>query len=229
MNIITEVTMLKRINLTGNPNLGVYISITDEIAIVPLNLPMIMENSIKETLEVEVIRSSIAGSNLNGALSVGNSKGFIVSPYTTDKEIEVLESNGLNVAKIPDRYTAVGNIIALNDNGAITTPLLSDTSVKIIGDVLELKVERSSLAGSNIIGSLATVTNKGALLHPKTTNEEIEFVEEVFEVPADIGTVGRGISLVGACSIANSSGAIVAEDTTGPEMVRIEESLGFLE
>lgn len=221
--------MLKRINLTGNPNLGVYMSVTDEIAIVPLSLPVVMENSIKEVLEVEVIRSSIAGSNLIGALSVGNSKGFIVSPYTTDKEIEGLKSNGITVAKIPDKYTAVGNIIALNDNGAIVTSLLSDTSVKIIGDVLGIKVERFSIANSNIIGSLATVTNKGALLHPETTTEEIKFVEEVFEVPADIGTVGRGISLVGACSIANSFGAIVAENTTGPEMVRIEESLGFLE
>ena len=221
--------MLKRINLTGNPNLGVYISVTDEIAIVPLNLPMVMENSIEEALEVEVIRNSIAGSNLAGALSVGNSKGFIVSPYTVDKEIECLKSNGINVAKIPDKYTAVGNIIALNDNGAIATPLLSDTSVKIIEDLLELKVERFSIANSNIIGSLATVTNKGALLHPETTIEEIKVIEEVFKVPADIGTVGRGIPLVGACSIANSSGAIVAENTTGPEMARIEESLGFLE
>ena len=221
--------MLKRVNLTGNPNLGVYISVTDEIAIVPFNLPEIMEKYIIETLKVEIIRSSIAGSNLNGALSVGNSKGLIVSPYTFDKEIESLESNGLTVAKIPDKYTAVGNIIALNDNGAIATPLLSDNSVKIIEDVLELEVERSSLANSNIIGSLATVTNKGALLHPETTTEEIDFVEEVFQVPANIGTVGRGIPLVGACSIANSYGAIVAENTTGPEMVRIEESLGFLE
>ncbi|MCL2115526.1 MAG: translation initiation factor IF-6 [Methanobrevibacter sp.] len=221
--------MLKRINLTGNPNLGVYISVTDEIAIVPLNLPVIMENSIKEALEVEVIRSSISGSNLAGALSVGNSKGFIVSPYTFDKEIEILQSNGINVVKIPDKYTAIGNIMALNDNGAIATPLLSDTSVEIIEDVFKLKVERSSIANSNIIGSLAIVTNRGALLHPKTTTEEIEFVEKVFKVPADIGTVGRGIPLVGACSIANSFGAIVAEDTTGPEMARIEESFGFLE
>ncbi|MCL2157038.1 MAG: translation initiation factor IF-6 [Methanobrevibacter sp.] len=221
--------MLKRIDLTGNPNLGVYMAVTDEIAIVPLNLPTIMENSIKEALNVEVIRSSISGSNLIGALSVGNSKGLIVSPYIFDKEIEALESAGINVAKIPDKYTAVGNIIALNDSGAIATPLLSDASVEIIESMLELKVERFSIANSNIIGSLSIVTNKGALLHPKTSTEEIERVEKVFKVQADIGTVGRGIPLVGACSIANSSGAIVAENTTGPEMARIEESLGFLE
>ena len=44
--------MLKRINITGNPNLGVYISVNDEIAIVPFNVPVEMESVIKETLEV---------------------------------------------------------------------------------------------------------------------------------------------------------------------------------
>ena len=40
--------MLKRINLTGNPNLGVYISVNDEVAIVPFNLPTEMEPVMKE-------------------------------------------------------------------------------------------------------------------------------------------------------------------------------------
>ena len=35
--------------------------------------------------------------------------------------------------------------------------------------------------------------------------------------------------LVGACGIANSQGVMVGESTTGPEMARIEESLGFLD
>jgi translation initiation factor 6 len=221
--------MLKRINLTGNPNMGVHISVTDQIAIVPFNFPEAMENILKEALDVEIIRTTIAGSNLIGALSVGNSKGLIVSPYTFDKEIKILESEGINVAKIPDKYTAVGNIIAVNDKGAIATPFLSSKSVNIIEDVLDVYVEKSSIAGSNIIGSLATVTNKGALLHVNTSKEELNFAEKVFKVPTNIGTLGRGIVLVGACSISNSFGVIVPENTTGPEMARIEEALCFLE
>ena len=49
--------MLKRINLTGNPNLGVYISVNDEVAIVPFNLPTEMEPVMKEVLEVDLIRT----------------------------------------------------------------------------------------------------------------------------------------------------------------------------
>lgn len=221
--------MLRRINLTGNSNLGVYISVTDQLAIVPFNFSNMMENSIKEALEVDVVRTIISGSNLCGALSCGNSKGIIVSPYTLDKEIDSLEDIGLNVAKIPDKYTAVGNIIAANDHGAIVSPLLSEKSIDIIEENLDIRVEKSEIAGFSIIGSLLTVTNKGALVHRKSSQSEMKFIENVFKVEADIGTVGHGIDLVGACSITNSYGAIVPENTTGPEMARIEEALGFLE
>ena len=124
--------MLKRIDLTGNPNLGVYISVNEDFAIVPLNLPDDMVNILKEALEVEVIKTSIAGSNLAGALTAGNSNGFLVSPYTDDREINNLKSVGLNVAKLEDKYTAVGNIVAVNDTAAIVSPFISENSVKII-------------------------------------------------------------------------------------------------
>ncbi|MGL4669092.1 MAG: translation initiation factor IF-6 [Methanobacteriaceae archaeon] len=221
--------MLKRINLTGNPNLGVYITVTDNIAIIPLNLPEVMENALKEALEVETIRTTIAGSNLNGALAVGNSNGLIVSPHALDKEVATIESFGINVSRLNDKYTAVGNIIAANDNGAIASNLLSIESKKIVEKTLDIKVESASIGGFNIIGSLICATNKGALLHPQTTTKELELAEKVFKVEGNIGTVNHGIGLVGACSVANSKGVVVGEDTTGIEMARIEESLGFLE
>ena len=221
--------MLKRMNLTGSPNLGVYISVNDEVAIVPFNLPTEMEPVMKEALEVDLIRTSIAGCNLNGALAVGNSNGFVVSPYINEKELQTLEDAGLNVSLMPGKYTAVGNIIAANDHGAIVGPKVGEKAVKVIEDTLKVPVEISSIADSNIIGSSSLVTNKGFLVHRDASYEELDFVEEVFKVEGNIGTVCKGMPLVGACGIANSQGAIVGESTTGPEMARLEESLGFLD
>jgi translation initiation factor 6 len=221
--------MLKKIDLMGSPNLGVYISVTNEFAIAPMNLEESTEEILKEILNVEVIKTSIAGSNLDGSLILANSNGIIVSPHTFNREIEVLEDFGLNVAKLPDKYTAIGNIAVANDKGAIVSPFIFPDAIKIIEDVLDVYVESKSIAGFNIIGSLANVTNKGALLHIDTKEEEIKDIEKILKVPADIGTVGRGTALVGACSIANSYGAIVPEDTSGPEMARVEEALGFID
>ncbi len=221
--------MLKRMDLTGSPNLGVYMSVNDEVAIVPYNLTSEIEAIVKETLEVDVIKTAIAGCNLNGALSVGNSNGWIVSPYINDRELDTLESAGLNVAVMPGKYTAVGNILAVNDNGAVAGPKIGKEAVKVIEDTLKVPVKIASVAGSKILGSLSLVTNKGFLVHRDASFEDLEFFEETFKVEGNIGTVCKGMPLVGACGIANSNGVMVGEHTTGPEMARIEESLGFLD
>lgn len=221
--------MIRRANLNGNPNLGVAICATDKVAIIPSNLSESLEHLIADTLEVPVIRTPISGSNLAGALAVGNSKGFLVSPFALDSEIEAIKEFDLEVERIPDKFTAVGNIVLANDFGAIVNPLLSDESLEVISDVLDIEVERGNIANFKITGSVAVATNKGVLAHPSATEDELAFVEGVLKTPADIGTVNKGIKLVGACAVANSNGVIVGLDTTGPELARIEEALGFLE
>ena len=222
--------MLKRINLTSNPNLGVYISVNEDVAIVPPNLLEDNVKIIEEVLGVNVIKCSIAGSNLAGALMAGNSNGFIVSPQIYDEEIVLLKEGGIdNIVPLPDKYTAIGNILAVNDTGAIVSPLVTNESIKIIEDTFDVPVEKASIGGFDIIGSLMTVTNNGFLIHKDSTPAELEFASDVFGVEGNIGTVGKGIALVGACSISNSKGVIVGKDTTGPEMARIEEALGFLD
>lgn len=221
--------MLKRVDIVGNPNIGVFILANDDIAIVPYNLLDDKVDIIKEALEVDVIKSSIAGSNLIGSLAVANNNGIVVSPHVLDKEIKQLEDTGLEVSKISGNYTAVGNIVACNDNGAIVSPFLTEDAINVLENTLDVDVESTSMVGSDIIGSLITVTNKGFLMSRNATEEEVKFATEVFGVEGDLGTVGRGISLVGACTLANSKGAIVAKESTGPEMARVEESLGFLD
>lgn len=221
--------MIRRVNLSGNPNIGVTISATDKIAIIPPNIQETMVELIKECLGVSVIKTPISGSNLAGALTVGNSNGFLVSRYAADNEIEEIRKFGVEVERIPDKLTAVGNIILANDFGAVVNPLLSEDSLKLVKDVLDVEVERGSIAKFKITGSVAAATNKGVLVHPSTTEDEIEFLENILKTPADIGTVNNGVKLVGACTVANVNGVLVGLDTTGPELARIEEAFGFLE
>ena len=221
--------MLKRVDIVDNPNVGVFVLATDDLAIVPYNLPDEKAEIIGETLEVDVVKSSVSGSSLIGSLAVANSKGIVVSPHVLDREVKQFEDLGLNVATVPGDYTALGNIVAANDKGAIASPFLPPEAIEIISETLDVRVEASSMVGSDIIGSLACVTNKGFLISKNAVQSEVNFASEVFGVEGDIGTVGRGIPLVGACVLANSNGAIVAKGSTGPEMARVEEALGFLD
>lgn len=221
--------MLKRVDIVNNPNVGVFIVATDDYAIVPYNLLDEKAEIIKEALEVDIVKSSVSGSNLIGSLAVANSNGIIVSPHVLEREVKQFEDLGLNVGIVPGEYSALGNIVAANDTGAIASPFLSSKAIKVIEDTLDVKVESRSINSRDIIGSLLQVTNRGFLVTREASEDDVDFAQEVFGVEGDIGTVGRGISLVGACSIANSNGAIVAKESTGPEMARVEEALGFLD
>lgn len=221
--------MIRRVNLGGNPNLGVSLAASDEVALAPPNLNEKMLKLVEECLQVPVIKTPISGSSLAGALAVGNSKGFVVSRYAFDGEIEKIKEFGLEVERIPDRLTAVGNIILANDHGALANPLLSDKAIKVLSETLDVAVKKGTIANYKIAGSVAVATNKGVLTHPLTTPNELKFLEETMNVPADVGTVNHGTRFVGAGTVANSQGVMVGQNTTGPEMARIEESLGFLE
>ena len=221
--------MLKRIDIVGNPNIGVFIQATDDFVIVPYNLIDEKVKLVEEILEVPAVKSSISGSSLIGSLSVANSNGIVVSPHVLDREVKQFEDLGLEVAAIVGNYTAMGNIVAANDSGAIASPFLSEDAINVLENTLDVDVESTSMVGSDIIGSLISVTNKGFLISGKAVENEVDFSRKVFGVEGDVGTVGKGISLVGACSIANSNGAIVAKSSTGPEMARVEEALGFLD
>ena len=123
----------------------------DDIAIVPYNLIDEKAEIIKETLEVDVVRSSISGSNLIGSLAVANSNGIVVSPHVLDREVKQFEELGFNVASIPSQYTAVGNIVACNDTGAIISPFLSEDAKNIIENAENIGVTAGASTPDSII------------------------------------------------------------------------------
>ena len=221
--------MQKRFDIDGNTNLGVCILAKDNVAIVSQGLQDTYLKSIEETLKVPIIKTPICGSNLAGALMAGNSNGLLVSPYVFQHELDILSEHDINVEIIPDKLTAIGNIIVANDNGAIVNPELSSDAKKIIADTLDVEIVESTIAGLDIVGSTMAATNKGALVHPDASEEELDLIEDVLGVPAEIGTVNRGVKLVGACIIANSNGVIVGNKTTGPELARIDQVFNLFE
>nr|MEB3860148.1 translation initiation factor IF-6 [Desulfurococcales archaeon] len=80
--------------------------------------------------------------------------------------------------------------------------------------------------GIPTIGSIIVVTNRGCIVHPDAGEDEIKFLSQVFGVPVLPGTANFGISFVRMGIVANSKGAIVGEETRGPEIVRIQMALG---
>jgi translation initiation factor 6 len=108
-------------------------------------------------------------------------------------------------------------------------PDIKDVSIEEIRDVLRVPVYRGTIASLKTVGMTAVVTNKGLLCHPKVADEEKQHLEKVFGVNVMIGTVNHGSPVIGSGLVANSKGALIGNLTTGIEMGRIEEALGFLD
>jgi translation initiation factor 6 len=93
---------------------------------------------------------------------------------------------------------------------------------------MQVDVVATTIAGQDVVGSLGVCNDQGILLHPDVTPEEVILIEEVMKVPPMVGTACFGSPYVGAGICASNEGAITGTETTGPEMNRIEDALGYL-
>jgi translation initiation factor 6 len=209
---------------------GVFGRATDDCLLVRPDIDESLLESFEAELEVPAVPTTVAGSGTVGSLAVGNENGLLVSERVTDRERDRIESEtGLPVGELPGRINAAGNVVLANDCGAFVHPDLSRNAVQVVGETLDVSVERGEIAGVRTVGTAAVVTNEGVLCHPKTTDETLDFLEELFGVYADIGTINYGGPLVGSGLVANTHGYIAGQETTGPELGRIEDALGYIE
>jgi len=216
---------ITKTDFNGDPNLGLYGFATDRYCILGTRLKG------KNVLNVPIVKAKIMGIDFVGMLSSGNSHGIVVPETIEDYELNDLKKNlsklGVKILVIKTRFTALGNLIMMNDNGIILSPLLKE-SKKEIEEFFGLKCEISTIADLDVVGSLGIATNKGCLLNPQTRRKEMKIIEKTLGVEADIGTVSFGSPFPKAGLVANSFGYLVSSLTSGPELGRIEEALGFL-
>ena len=212
-----------RAAVNGTSYVGVFVCATDDHAFVRPDLDAELGRAIADELGAELLETTVGESATVGALLVGNAAGLVASAQLTDRERERIEdATGLSVTALPGRVNAAGNVILANDTGAYVHRDLSAASVDAVASALDVPVERGVVAGVATVGTAAIATNRGVLCHPRATDAELG-------VPADIGTVNFGGPLVGAGLVATRDGYVAGQETTGPELGRIEDALGFVE
>ncbi len=215
--------MPKLLAIRGVPLIGLYIRATEDFAVIGVNDEKAKEY-LREELDVDVVVTTIAGSELVGALACANSNGILVSDHITEKEKERLEKLfEVHVVKTP--MSCLGNVVCVNDRGAIIHPEADEVIVSAVMEFLDVEAVKSTIGGIKTVGMAAVVTNRGGLLNPNASEWEIKKVEEVMGVEVGTGTVNFGSDMVGTGLVANSKGYIAGKDTTGFELGIIEESL----
>ncbi len=221
---------MQRLAFAGSAYVGVFARATDSCVLVRHDVDDDVVADLTDELEVPAIATTIGGSSTVGALATGNENGLLVSARALEYEREHLEDEvDLPVVELPGNINAAGNVVLANDYGAYVHPDLPREAITIVKDTLDVPVQRGDLAGVRTVGTAAVATNTGVLCHPKATDDELDALEDALDVRADVGTVNYGAPLVGSGLIANEHGYVVGQDTTGPELGRIEDALGYLE
>jgi len=221
--------MFELLDFNENPNVGVYCRANDDIVFLQKQLLKKVKSKITDALGVKLVELTIADSTIIGSLLALNSHGAIVTNVVGTETLNIIKDHGLKVYIVEDVINAAGNDILVNDKGALVHPDIKKHTVKNIEKTLDVPVQKGTIAELKTVGMAAVVTNKGCLCHPKVTEDEKEVLESVFDVPVMIGTVNHGHSMIGSGLVANTKGAIIGNRTTGIEMGRIEEALGFLD
>lgn len=209
-----------------SPNLGLFCRANNTTLILPFGFAETKMTKLRSYLEVEnVIFTSIGGTRLIGATAVMNNKGILLSSFSSDEEIEVMKRfTQLNVERLSSRFTAVGNLILANDNGALVSPIFKGEIDKQVQDVLGVPVITCSVAGYYQIGSMIVATDTGAAVHPKASEEELATIAKTLKVETEPVTVNGGIPYLSSGLLANSKSVIVGSLTSGPELIMISRA-----
>ncbi|CAI0399274.1 unnamed protein product, partial [Linum tenue] len=155
----------------------------------------------------------------------GNKNGLLLPHTTTDQELQHLRNSlpdSVVVQRIEERLNALGNHVACNDHVALAHPDLDRETEELIADVLGVEVFRQTIAGNILVGTYCALSNRGGMVHPHTTIEELDELSTLLQVPLVAGTVNRGSDTVAAGMTVNDWTAFCGSYTTATELSVIE-------
>lgn len=118
--------------------------------------------------------------------------------------------------------SALGNVVACNDYVALVHPDIDRETEEIIADVLQVEVFRQTIADQVLVGSYCCLNNRGGMVHPRTTVQDLDELSSLLQVPLVAGTVNRGSDVLGAGLVVNDWTAFAGMDTTSTELSVIE-------
>jgi translation initiation factor 6 len=212
----------------GDPHIGIFCRVLEEIAIVPPEAPDEFCEALRAVLGVDLVRTTIQGSSIVGSLVAGNSRAVVVSGLATPDEVRALEDYR-EVYRLEGAMNAAGNVILANDRFAAVHPEMEPEVIDEVGSHLGVEVIRLTLGGVKTVGMAGYATNRGVLVHARATPKEIGRLEGVTDLPIGTGSVNMGTGLVGTGLLANSRGFLAGIETSGFELGRMADVFGFVE
>ncbi len=224
-----------KLDFNGNPNVGLYgYCVTNQEAecLCLLGERVTEERSqqLSEVLDADLQQITIAGTPLIGVFLAGNQKSLLVPNTTFDHELSRLRALGLPASVFHTKLTCLGNNIIANEHGCLVNPAFTNAEIEQLRDFLGVPVKRITIAGLDTPGAVIVLNGKRGIIHRDAAQHEIEMVKETLLLESlEPSSVNLGSPYLRAGILNNEHGFIVGALSGGPEIVHIEEALGYLE
>ena len=205
-------------DLNGSIHIGVSILATESHALVPIDTPESLIDTITQILDVNIIK---VAEKIISPLAIGNSNGFVISSVISKEVVSQIETTNLPVYQVPE-FFAFGNVVLVNDYGGIISPIIPTEICKKIEETLEIRLKTGTIANSDLVGSLGYATNIGGLITPLASDDELEIVKKSLNLRTTrIGSINRGSEFIASGIVGNTKGLIIGRETTGIEVMEI--------
>lgn len=212
----------------GQSVIGVYLTANNSYILYPPTLLKPILKKFKTVFDEPFYPVTINNSNLIGVYTASNKYGIIVPYIIRDEELDYLKSamtESIQIGILKSIDNAFGNLIICNDKGAIISSFLTNYR-REIEDILNVETVVYEFANYNLPGSIALTNNNGCLVHPLSTDEEVEYIASVLRVDeVDVSTVNRGTPYLNSGAIVNDKSGIFGSECTGPELMRLSSVL----
>jgi len=221
-----------KLAVNGNPNVGLYgyCTTAGERRLCLFGELVGNEKVIAAALDSELVKVSIAGTPLPGVFLTGNTQALLVPNNAFDHEVRQLRELGLTVYVFHTRLTCLGNNIVANDHGCLVNPAFSDEEIGQLHELLDVPVKRMTIAGLETPGNCIVLNGKHGIIHREAASHEIEMARETLGLQSlEPASVNLGSPYLRAGILNNNHGFVIGDKSGGPEIVHIEESLGYLE
>ncbi|EFJ33414.1 hypothetical protein SELMODRAFT_270531 [Selaginella moellendorffii] len=219
--------MATRAQFENSSDIGVFSKLTNAYCLVAIggseNFYSTFESELAD--HIPVVKVSISGTRVIGRMCVGNKNGLLLPNSTTDQELLHIRNSlpdRVVVQRVEERLSALGNCIATNDYVSLVHTDLDKETEELVADVLGVEVFRQTIAGNVLVGSYGVFSNRGGLVHPHTSIEDLDELSSLLQVPLVAGTVNRGSDVIGAGLIVNDWTAFCGLDTTTTELSVVE-------
>lgn len=211
-----------RATIKKSPFVGAYISLFGERAIVPPIAPKGFLGRLETYLGAKYVVTTLGGVSSIGSMVAMNKDKMILPRTIQEEELSTILQTGSDALVVNSKLLAWGNLVALNNKGAIVSSVVPEAVRREIGDFLGIECVAVSIGGFSTVGSLFAVSNDFGLVSPSVKAPVYELAKSVLRISLSSCTVNDGERLVRLGVVLNDRGIIVGRSTTGAELMAIQ-------